>query len=580
MTAATGIRTRPWFTGRRAPALILVGFATLLLGWPLVMLLVGAFRSAPPGQSGSWTLSAFPDVFGDARTYDALLNSILFAVGATAVALLIGGYFAFLSTRTTAPGRSLITPVMLLMLALPTLLYAISWSLLGNPEVGLLNKPFEALFGASPLNIYSWPGLIFVQGLKLSSFCYFLLLGPVSTLNSSYEEAAFTSGASRRRTLFSIDLPSLAPTLFGVSILVGIYCMGTFDVPQIIGENAGIDTLSTRIFFYIAASTPARYSAASGISMIMMLAMVVLIWLQWRYTSKRSFATVTGKDYASTRWALGRIGYLGTGSIAVLALVGVLLPASQVVLTSFQSVLGMYSRFTLANYTAVFDDPQTAGAFQLTLSLSVAAGLVTMVFATLLVYAGAKTSRRLGRYVDLLSLASLVLPGVVLAAALTWGYLAVAGLRQLYGTTWLCVIALVILLVPVASRSAAGALVQISADLEESARASGASALRAFGGIVLPLMLRSFLAGWLVCSVIMAGVLDVPLMLLPATHANVATLSYSLFYSSAVPTQACALLVLLTVLICALGIAYLVLRSAVLTVTAGAARRNPVPTSR
>ncbi|GAA4225346.1 iron ABC transporter permease [Actinomadura meridiana] len=580
MTTATDLPRGVQFRGHRVPAWALIGFATLLLGWPLVMLLVGAFRSAPPGQSGAWTLSAFPDVFGDGRTYHALLNSVLFSVGSTALALVIGGWFAFVSTRTTTPGRALVTPVMLLMLALPTLLYAISWSLLGNPEVGLLNKPIEAVFGASPLNVYSWPGMILVQGLKLTSFCYFLLLGPVSTLNSSHEEAAFTSGASRWRTLMSIDLPTLAPTLFGVGILVGVYCMGTFDVPQIIGENAGIDTLSTRIFFYIAASTPAQYAAASGISMIMMLAMVVLILLQWRYTSRRSFATVTGKDYKAKRWSLGRSRHASTASIAVLVVVGLLLPASQVVLTSFQSVLGMYSGLTLANYTAVFDDPQTVGAFQLTLSLSVAAGLGTMVFATLLVYVGTKSSRRLGRYIDVLSLAPLVLPGVVLAAALTWAYLSVPGLRQLYGTTWLCVIGLVILLMPVAGRSAAGALVQISADLEESARASGASAARTFVGIVLPLMTRSFLAGWLVCSVIMAGVLDVPLMLLPATHSNVATLSYSLFYSSAVPTQACALLVLLTALICALGIAYLVLRYTVLAVTAGASRRNPVRTAR
>ncbi|WP_067899268.1 ABC transporter permease [Actinomadura chibensis] len=569
----------------RGPALALVAFATLLLGWPLVMLLAGTFRSAPPGQGGTWTLSAFPEVFGDSKTYDALWNSVLFSVGATAVAMVVGFSFAFLSVRTTTPGRSLITPVMLLMLALPTLLYAISWGLLGNPEVGLLNKPIEAVFGVSPLNIYSWPGLILVQGLKLSSFCYFLLIGPISTLNTSFEEAAYTSGASRRRTLLSIDLPSLAPTLFGVGILVGIYCMGTFDIPQIIGENAGIDTLSTRIFFYIAASTPARYSAASGISLIMMLCMAVLILLQWRYTGRRGFATVTGKGYTSARWILGRGGRLGTAAIVLLVLVGVLLPASQVALTSFQSVLGMYSGFTLANYTAVLDDPQTVGAFQLTLSLSVAAGLVTMVFATLLVYASNRLGRRLSRYVDVLSLAPLVLPGVVLAAALSWAYLSVPGLRQLYGTTWLCVIGLVVLLVPVASRAAAGALAQIGADLEESARMSGASALRAFRGIVLPLMARSFLAGWLVCSVIMAGVLDVPLLLLPATDANVATLSYSLFSSSAVPTQACALLVLLTALICSLGIAYAVLRHVVLryavrTATAGSARRIHVPTSR
>ena len=78
------------------------------------------------------------------------------------------------------------------------------------------------------------------------------------------------------------------------------------------------------------------------------------------------------------------------------------------------------------------------------------------------------------------------------------------------------------------------------------------------GQIVAPLMRRSFVAGWLVCGVILAGTLDIPLLLLPASQPNVATLVYGLLYSSGNPTQASAVLVLLMAAIAVIGLLYAV----------------------
>jgi iron(III) transport system permease protein len=73
--------------------------------------------------------------------------------------------------------------------------------------------------------------------------------------------------------------------------------------------------------------------------------------------------------------------------------------------------------------------------------------------------------------------------------------------------------------------------------------------------IVLRLMARSFLSGWLLAGVIAAGTLDVPLMLLPPTSPNVAVLAYT-SVSAAMPNQASALLVLLLVAIVGVALAY------------------------
>jgi iron(III) transport system permease protein len=149
----------------------------------------------------------------------------------------------------------------------------------------------------------------------------------------------------------------------------------------------------------------------------------------------------------------------------------------------------------------------------------------------------------------------MVMPGVVLAIGMLWLYISVPGLRLLYATVWLALIGLVVIAMPVTSRAARAALAQIARELEEAASVCGASDLRVLVDIVLRLMARSFLSGWLLAGVIAAGTLDVPLMLLPPTSPNVAVLAYT-SVSAAMPNQASALLVLLLVAIVGVALAY------------------------
>jgi ABC-type Fe3+ transport system permease subunit len=108
---------------------------------------------------------------------------------------------------------------------------------------------------------------------------------------------------------------------------------------------------------------------------------------------------------------------------------------------------------------------------------------------------------------------------------------------------------------PVASRAIRGALAQIAPELEEAASVSGASDFRVLVDIVLRLISRSFLSGWLLAGVIAAGTLDVPLMLLPATQPNVAVVAYTNVFA-AMPTAASAVLVLLLLAIMAAALLF------------------------
>ena len=83
----------------------------------------------------------------------------------------------------------------------------------------------------------------------------------------------------------------------------------------------------------------------------------------------------------------------------------------------------------------------------------------------------------------------------------------------IYGTLWVVVLALVVRGLPVASRFFTSTMVQLSAELEDSARVHGGSWLRTFLRIWLPLLRPAVVGAWILLFVIAVRVLDIVILL-------------------------------------------------------------------
>ncbi len=539
MNGVNGILASRW---------LLIALVALLLYWPMLMLVGGIFRSGAPGQAGEWTLAAVRRVIDSPATWKALGHSTVFALSTTFIGTLIGAFFAFISARTTAPLRGWLSPIMLLLFAVPPLLYAVSWSLLADPGAGLLNQATRAAFDAAPFNAFSWGGMVAVHSLKLSGFAYLMLLPPFRNMNRSYEEASMIAGAGRLATLLRIDLPLLLPAISGVVILGVIFGLGAFDVPALLGALAGASMLSTRIFSTLSISIPPDYAGASALGAVMMLMLSLLLALQWRLVRGERFVTVTGKSASQEPWDLGRWGYAAGALIVLFSTLCLLLPGVQLLLTSLQPAIGV-NRYSLANYQSLLADRQVLGALRLTVGHALLCGAIVMGLALVMGQTGRRAPLWLRRYLEIGSLAPIMMPGVVLSIGLLWAFISLPGLRLLYGSGWLVMIGLVILTMPIASRIVSGALAQISRELEEAAQIAGAGPPRVLTDVTLQLVRRSFLAGWLVCGVVAAGTLDIPLMLLGPGTPNVSVLVYSDMTLGGAPTRASALLLVLVAVV-------------------------------
>ena len=101
---------------------------------------------------------------------------------------------------------------------------------------------------------------------------------------------------------------------------------------------------------------------------------------------------------------------------------------------------------------------------------------------------------RLSGIVDYITIIPTAIPALVLGVALIWAFVGVP--LPIYGTMAILVIAYFTRFIGYGVRHSRAALIQVSDELTEAARVCGASPLRSFRNITLPLVRPSLLSLW------------------------------------------------------------------------------------
>jgi iron(III) transport system permease protein len=500
---------------------------------PLLLLVVSSFNSTAdqlPLEGGAWTLTNYVRILGNAETSVLLERSLVYAFATVAIALTISSLLVWLIERTDLPGRNAVFGLVMLPIAIPAMAKAIGWSLLANPNVGLLNvllrNFYEPADGFGPLNVYSLAGIIFVSSLSHVPSVTLMIAGAFRSFDPAFEEAGHMSGAHWLQTQRRISLPILKPALFAAFIYYFAYGLEDFQIPAILGMNAGIHVFSTRIYL---ATHPVSglpdFGLASGYSMLLLLVALILI-IAYRRMVRRagSFAVVSGRGYRPARTQLGRWRYLALGAIGLYLLLGAVLPILTLLWVSLQPFVAApsiqaFGRMTVANYMDVLAKSQFQSAIFNTLIVAPIVATATMSLSTLVAWNGARGHSRGGTFVDFLTFISMAVPTVVLGLAILFVYLGVPVLRPIYGTIWILVIAFTTRYLTYATRLMGAAVIQISKELEEAADVSGASPWQVLSRVTVPLLFPSFCNGWLWVAV--SSLREATLAVMLQTPANI-----------------------------------------------------------
>lgn len=521
----------------------------LLILIPTGALVIDSFRDAPPGAPGAWTVANYVTVLTSPRIWTVAGTTFWIALASTAIALTAGFYLAWLVARTDVPGRRVLAVVAIVPFLAPSLIVAIGWAIIGNPDNGVINGFYRALTHqtGAPIDVYSYWGVALVMSFPAAGFIYLMMLGPLGNSDPSLEDSARLSGASNWYVFRTIQLPLLAPAFVPFAVIAFVRAIEAFEVPQILGTPAGIYVFINYIYDALKVQTPPHYGIAIALSVLVGTVALAIVALQAQLVHAR--ATVTGKGFQPRRIKLRRAKapclILAWGYLAL-----VIVPLGAIAVSSFWPFLGSFDpkAATLGNYAFIVSDATTLRALRNTVSLMFLASTVCVALGALVSYALVRKLRRARVAIEALLTIPWALPGLVLGVALLWTYINVPGL---YGTYWAVFAGFVTLGIPLAMRSTGSVLAQLGSELEEASAVHGANARTTLRRIVVPLILPGLVSAWFTLATLFSRELSVSVMLY-GFGSEVASVQLLSYWGQGEGTRVAALSVVLVIFVFAL----------------------------
>jgi iron(III) transport system permease protein len=463
------------------------------------------------------------------RTLAALGNSLLIATGSGLLACVWGVALAWIVTRTNVPLRGLLYAANPVPFFISPLLSAIAWSYLASPTVGLLNKPLLDTLGLAdaPFDVYSLLGIVWVLGIAHVPLVYLFCVGALSQMDPALEHAARVSGASSLGVLLRVTLPLAAPAILSSLVLCFVLGLEDLGTPLVLGYGHGIQTISTQIYDGIQKS-PSDYNFGAALGCVLMLLTVAGILLQRRLMAGRSYATIGGRGYRPEQLDLGPGRYLALAFNLFYLTAAVLLPIGTLVIVSFSRAWLGYvdpSQFTPQYYVYLATtNPIAFRAVRNSLFLAAVGATVAVALAFVVAYVIHRTRSWARGWLDLVTTVPIGVPGLVMAIGIF-----VALLRTpLYGTLWVLLVAYLIRYIPYGQRTVSAAIVSVAAELEESARMSGAGWLTTMRRVFWPLLRPGLVAAWLLLFITFMREVSMSLLLARSGTETLSTALYSL----------------------------------------------------
>ena len=474
----------------------IAAFLLVFQVFPLVYLVFRAFFG-----TGHFSLEGIRRIYTYALNWSCVGNTLVTATLSMIFGVLIAFPLAWLVGRTNLYGRSFFRTLFVTTYMVPPYVGAMAWLRLLNPTVGTLNVMIKKLLGLSsaPFSIYSIGGVVWVLTTFYYPYAFITLSRAMEKMDPSLEEAARVSGASPLRTVFTVTIPLMMPSIAASAILVFVAASSCYGIPSIIGAPGKIYTVTTRIADYVSVGSQQGLTDATVLAVFLMCLSLILLYISNYVIARREFITVSGKSVTPTIVDLGRWRIPATILVSLFALIVVVIPFVTVFMTSFTVNMGK-SVFAAGNMTTKYWKIITSRRSIIksagnSLLSAVWAATLGMVVCTIMAYLLKRTEAKGREIPDFMITVGSGTPSIVIALGLIMTMSGRFGIN-IYNTMFIMVIAYMIKYMLMGMRTVVSAFSQISPSLEEAAQVSGAGWLRRFRDILIPLIVPSIVAGW------------------------------------------------------------------------------------
>ncbi len=237
-------------------------------------------------EDGGHSTAPYTAVLAEASFREALTNTVLIAVGATAGALLLGLALSLVIAFVPFPGGRALSRFIDIFLAFPSFLITLALLFLYG-TVGMANGLWTEMTGAArgPLDFLHTPwGVLLAEITYFTPFVMRPLLAAFSQVETGQLEAAASLGARPWRIVRKVILPEALPSLAAGGALVLVLCLNEFGIVLFTGAK---DVVTLPMLVYTKAMLDGDYTGACVVAVVN-VALSVALYALYRTVVSRT----------------------------------------------------------------------------------------------------------------------------------------------------------------------------------------------------------------------------------------------------------------------------------------------------
>jgi molybdate transport system permease protein len=222
-----------------------------------------------------------PSLLQNEVVADALWLSLVVSVTASGISALLGVPVAWVLARIDFPGKALVRGLVLLPLVLPPVVGGVLL-LLALGRRGFVGEPLNSLTGLV-LPFSTWGVIVAVTFVSMP-FLIVTVEGAFRTLDTRYEGAASSLGASRWTVMRRVALPLIRPSLIAGLVLAWARALGEFGATITFAGNLSGRTQTLPLAVFVAMENDRDLAIALSLVMVA-VSLAVLVALRDRWWS-------------------------------------------------------------------------------------------------------------------------------------------------------------------------------------------------------------------------------------------------------------------------------------------------------
>lgn len=269
-----GFRPRPMDLGKWKPVVgagILFYFFATVIG-PLLILIYAAllpyYRSPSFAALKSFTFDNFVTVFEMNSAGRALMNSLILGVGAAVIVMALMSVAAWISVRSTIPGRGIVEQLSFVPLVIPGIVLGLSISFV------YLRSPIP-IYGTLLILLIAYCTKYMPYGMRYATTS-------MTQISAELEESAQVSGASWWTTFRRVLLPLLSPGIMAGFVYILVVSFRELS-SSILLYSPGNEVLSILIWEQFENGS---FNVLAAIGVLMVVALIVMVTIAYKLGAK------------------------------------------------------------------------------------------------------------------------------------------------------------------------------------------------------------------------------------------------------------------------------------------------------